>query len=124
MKAEKISTELLDMISNLPFDVLIEKHELHGWDKRWSDPYLFEIDGKKIVLEPYVEPHEVELKTSFISPDEQFMIVMFYHNDHEEHYIAIARWHPLAQIYVTLFFHNTYIADWESFKSIYTLNKE
>ena len=124
MKAELISKELFAKINRVPFDVLIEKHEMYGWNAERQEPYLFEIDGKKIVIETYLEPHEIELTTSFVSPDQQFMVVMFYHNDHEEHYVAIARWHPIAQIYVTMFFHASGIADWENFKNIYTIYNE
>jgi hypothetical protein len=52
------------------------------------------------------------------------MVVMFYHNDHESHYIAIARWHPIAKIFVTMFFHASDIGDWDNFKNIYTLQRE
>jgi hypothetical protein len=124
MKAEKISKELLAKINGVPFDVLIEKHEMHAWKLEGQEPYLFEIGGKKILLEIYLEPEEIELTTSFTSPDEQFMIVVFYHNDHEENYIAIARWHPIAQIYVTMFFHASNIGDWANFKNIYTIQNE
>lgn len=124
MKAEVISKDLLAKINRVPFDVLIEKHEMYSWNSERHQPYLFEIDGKKIVLENYLEPQEFELTQSFTSPDSQFMVVMFYHNEHEAHYIAIARWHPIAQIYVTMFFHNTYIGDWENFKNVFVMEKE
>lgn len=41
-----------------------------------------------------------------------------------DHYIAIARRHLVAQIYVTMFFHNTYIGDWENFKNVFAMEKE
>ena len=89
MKAELISKELFAKINRVPLDILIEKHEMHGWNVEFQVPYLFEIDGKKIVIETYLEPHEIQVSTSFLSSDEKFMVVMFYHNDHEENYIAI-----------------------------------
>jgi hypothetical protein len=124
MKAEKISKEILAKIKKVPFDVLIEKHEMYTWDVTSEEPYLFEIDGKRIAIEFYIEPHELELTRSFTSPDEQYMVVMLYHNDHEAHYIAIAKWHPDAQIYVTLFFHSTHIGDWDTFKNVFIMDKE
>ena len=124
MKFELISKDLLEKINGVPFDVLIEKHEMYSWRVDRNQPYLFEIDGKKILLEIYLEPHEIELTTSFLSGDGNFMVVMLYHNEHESHYIAIARWHPVAQIYVTMFFHNSCIGDWENFKNIYTIERE
>lgn len=91
MKAERISKELLLQIYRMPLDILIEKHELHNWRCESHVPYIFEIDNRKILLETYIEPDEIELKTSFISPDGEFMVVMFYHINHEENYVAIAR---------------------------------
>lgn len=124
MKAKKISKDLLAKINNIPLDLLIEKHEMYSWNVLTHRPYLFEIEDKKIVLEIHLEPKEIELTRSFTSPDEQFMVVMYYNNEHEQNYIAIARWHPVAQIYVSLFCHASDIVDWENFKNIYIIMRE
>ena len=125
MTVQKISKEVIEKLSSVSLDVLIEKHELHSW-RIFGDelPYLFEIDGKKVLIEMYLEPQEFQLTKHFTSADSQFLIVMYYNTEHESNYIAIAHWHPVAEIFVTMFCHSTYIADWEKFKNIYTVERE
>ena len=123
MKVEKIPKNVLKKIDRIPCDTLIEKHELSGWHLGLSKPYSLEIEGKKLIFETYFKPQNLEYKSHFFSSDNLFLVAMFYHKGHEQFYVAIARWHQEADLYVTLFLHATYIANWENYTTIFTLDK-
>ena len=79
----EISKEVIEKLTTVPLDVLIEKHELHSWRPYKDDlPYLFEIDAKKIIIETYLEPQEFQLTQHFTSADGKFFTVTYYNIEH------------------------------------------
>lgn len=111
-KSKRISKEKMAQIAGLPYDEMYRKHEQGRWAKDDTPP-VFEILGKPIVLNPFLENDNFELISAALSPDEQYMFVLLRDSNSQFTYTANAKWHEATGIYVTMVYHSNYIADWD-----------
>ncbi len=121
MEAKLLSKTTFDLIQGLPIDLMYRKHESWTWDEQMlKHLFLYEILGKSVLLDPFINPNTLSLINASISSDERFMSIILKSSKEETIYIASAVWHDAAKIYLTFAFHSTYFKDIES----YTMNFE
>jgi hypothetical protein len=111
-KSKRISKKEIAQIAGLPYDEMYRKHEQGRWAKD-DTPLVFEILGKPIVLNPFLENDNFELISAALSPDEQYMFILLRDLNSQFTYTANAKWHEATGIYVTMVYHSNYIADWD-----------
>ena len=118
IKSTPLFQQKIEQIAGLPYDEMYRKHELTTWDKE-DKPLLFDILGKPVLLNNYLENDGIEIISAALSPDGKYMFVLLRDLSSPFTYTANAKWHEKAGIYVTLVYHSNFIADWDKCKTTF-----
>jgi hypothetical protein len=93
MEGKRVPQDIWDKIEDIPFDYMYQKHELSHWKNEYDRiPYCYEILGKLVIIDPYLQPHQFDVKAAWLSSDEQLMTIALYHKKYDEPYFALAAW--------------------------------
>ena len=74
IKSTPLFQQKIEQIAGLPYDEMYRKHELTTWDKE-DKPLIFDILGKPVLLNNYLENDGIEIISAALSPDEKYMFV-------------------------------------------------